>query len=337
MTFSSPALTALPAEVVLEILLHLPTTSLLTFSQTSQTAHSLALSALQSLHLGVYHTRIGSVISSISRSTASLTTSGTSFAGRGASQHIPIILSKREARDKNQIISNQTERLVEIVSRYTSTLRDLEVSAWALEDSLADLIASIKNLRCLSIRLDHPHVRHPRVPKSFWDLSPPSTVWNLLSSGGGILSPSWSGKARRCSGQALGRLEAITLERAGITDFQLLRLLERNPGIKEIRLQKCLTLTAGFFEGLAELDLSRRIEVLAFTKNDSADIDDRILEHIGELTSLKALSLHAVSNLDNDTVKKWNDNVWRIPDLTLPHSPDSPTGYKDIEVDPEYK
>jgi hypothetical protein len=266
----STQFTSLPPEVTHEILSYLPISSLLAFSETSHSSHSIALSAFNTLHIGIYHTKIASLISSISRST--------STDSKPSTHNVPIILCKREARDKHQIIRSQTSKLVDIISRHAPTLRSLEVSAWALEQDLADVLVTMPNLRTLAVRLDHPTVRHARVPKSFWDVSPLSPVWNTLSD-------------QRKNGRApFGRLESLTLERSGITDHQLLQLLQRNPRIKELKLQKCLTITDEFFEALANSPMAKTLEKLSFTRSGTCEIDERILEHLAELTNLKVWS-----------------------------------------------
>lgn len=48
----------------------------------------------------------------------------------------------------------------------------------------------------------------------------------------------------------------------------------------------------------------------------------------------QTLSLHGCKNIDSDLVKRFNDEQWHLPELTLPSTPKSPK--QDVEVDPEY-
>src|SRR5213075_481700 len=105
-------------------------------------------------------------------------------------------------------------------------------------------------------------------------------VWNAFSS--------LSGKP------VFGRLESLTLERSGLTNYQLECIINGNPRIKEIRLQKCLTLDDEFFEYLAHSPIANTLEVLHFTKSDRPEIDDRILKYIDKLTALKVSFLRSL-------------------------------------------
>lgn len=257
---------ALPPELQRECLSYLPSTSLLTFSLTSHASYALALSALTTLHIGIYHTRVSALISSMSLSEISST--------HPQSAHIPLLLPKRETKDKHTIIRRQNVRIAAILSTYLASLRDLELSIWDLEQPLAALLGRMQNLKHLSLRLDHPHTRHARLERHFWSSAAPSTVWNEL--------------ATRADGtKVFGRLESLNLERSGITDFQLSRIIEQNPRLREIRLQKCLTLTEEFWEYLACSRVATSLERLAFTRSGAPGIDDGVLDYVGALKGLK--------------------------------------------------
>ena len=200
-------------------------------------------------------------------------------ANRNCLHSVQMILPKQEARTKEKVIHNQNLRIRKVVDSYRDSLRDLEIALWELQDSSAKSIAQLKNLRKLSIRLDHPHTRHASVDSQFWEASPGSTVWNMLASR--------PGKAR-----SLGRLQSLSLERAGITDYQLAKLLKSNPQLTELRLRKCFTLTDKTFKVLAESPVAPHLETLHFTKSDTEEIDERILEHIGRLPNLKVRLLY---------------------------------------------
>lgn len=255
-------LSSLPPEISREVLRYLPVRSLLDFGLTSKYNHTLQSCSLSELRLGVFHSRLGGMVSLMEATT-----------DQSYLHSVQMILPKDESRTKVKVIHSQNLRIRNVVDAYQHTLRDLEVALWELDDSTAYSIAELKNLKRLSIRLDHPHTRFPGVDRQFWESSPGSTVWNKLASKPGK--------------SALGRLRSLNLERAGITDYQLAKVLESNPMLTELRLRKCLTLTNKTFKILAESRIGRQIETFYFTKSDSDDIDGRMLEYIGKLSSLK--------------------------------------------------
>lgn len=259
MSFSS-----LPNELAQEVLSHLPVRSLHSFALTSRASYALARKSLRTLALGVFHTRINGLISFMDVPTRPCTTSSS----------VSITLPKNDTKTRQQIIRNQNAIAAKVLRENGQSIRDLELVLWELEKPLADALATLPNLRRLSLRFDHPHARHANVDRAYWDSAPLGTVWDLLST--------------TCEDQKVfGRLEALNLERSGITDYQLERIIERNPRIIELRLQKCLALTEEFFEYLARSPIAKSLKVLHLTKNDNEEIDERILQYIGKLTGLK--------------------------------------------------
>ena len=51
--------------------------------------------------------------------------------------------------------------------------------------------------------------------------------------------------------------------------------------------------------------------------------------------TMQSLSFRGCGHIENETVKRMNEEQWRIPDVTLPSSPDSPVS--GLEVDPCYR
>ncbi|KAI9779765.1 MAG: hypothetical protein M1816_003434 [Peltula sp. TS41687] len=301
MSFSS-----LPNELAQEVLSHLPVRSLHSFALTSHASYTLARTSLRTLALGVFHNRINGLISFMDVPSTRPTSSS-------QGQSVTITLPKNDTKTRQQIIRNQNGVAAKIIRDNGASIRDLELVLWELEKPLADALATLPNLRRLSLRFDHPHARHAHVDRSYWDAAPTGTVWNLLSA--------------TCGDQprkVFGRLEALNLERSGITDYQLERIIETNPRITELRLQKCLALSEEFFEYLARSPIAKSLKVLHVTKNDSVEMDERILTYIGKLTGLKSLSFHACRYLDPEQIKSLNEKEWRIPEVIPPHSADSP-------------
>ncbi len=321
---------SLPPEITREVLRYLPISSLLDFGLTSKTKHAIQSCSLSSLRLGVFHSRLGGMISLMEAT-----------ADRSCLHSVQMILPKTESRTKDMVVHNQNLKTQSVVGKYQTTLRDLEVALWELQESSASSIAQLKNLKRLSIRLDHPHTRYSGIDQRFWEIAPGSTVWNGLASKSG-------------KGGALGRLQSLNLERAGITDYQLAKVLESNPQLTELRLKKCFNLTYKTFKTLSESKIGQQLETLHFTKSNNDKIDERALDCIAKMPKLKvrtyvlvltiqtpltlfiqSLSFHGCYVIDSELMMKLNREEWNIPDLTLPSTPNSPR--QGVEIDPEYK
>ncbi|KAI9886171.1 MAG: hypothetical protein M1823_002023 [Watsoniomyces obsoletus] len=320
MSFSS-----LPVELAQEILSHLPVRSLNNFSLTSQTGYILARSSLRRLDLGIFHTRINNLIALMHQTSSRASTNNNVHS---VSIHLPT----KDIKTRQQIVRNQNSKAASVLHQHGSTLRDLELVLWELEKPVADALSSMPNLRRLSLRFDHPFVRHPTLQKNYWNSASTGSVWDLLSRTDDDLDGDGG------STPVLGRLEALNLERAGITDWQLMQIIERNPGMTELKLQKCTSLTGEFFAYLAKSPIAKTLKTLHFTRNDKEDIDDRVLDHIGELKNLKSLSLYGCKHVDPELCKALNERCWHVEDLTLPYTTESPLQEDaPIEVDPAYK
>ena len=269
-------ISALPAELLGETLQYLPIGPLLAFGETSKYHHALQVSVMSKLHLGVFPSRIECIMSSLD-----------ALAEAKDTDRVHIVLSKSESRSTYAIIRSQNSVTKALISKYEHTLRDLDVALWEVEEHTTKTIATARNLKHLSIRLDHPYTRHPRLDRTFWDSSPGSTVWNSLCT-------------KHNEYGALGRLQSLSLARAGITDYQMQQLLESNPQIRTLCLQKCLNLTKEFFEDLTRSRVGRRLKKLHFTDNKSHGINDGILEHVGMLPCVKVSKILPQSRAKTD-------------------------------------
>ena len=307
------SLATLPPELVHAVMTHLPVPELFALGQTNQYMHSVASISLTSLQLGVFPTRLDGVFSNLD-----------AFRTHDATRNLQITLPAEAARTKDMVLHAQDTRPAAVLRQHAGTLRDVELALWDLQANTAKALAQMRRLEALSIRLDHPHTRHRGVDKKHWHVSPGSTVWNELYG-----PPKRSGRKA-----VLGGLERLTLERAGVTDYQLCKILAENPRIRELRLRKCRTLTAETFEWLARSEVGRRLEVLCFEESDAEDVDEGILDCIAEMPALRTLSLHGCRNIANAEVELRN-KAWGIRDLTLPQRCEGkPVG---VEVDPAYK
>lgn len=304
-------LASLPPELIREVISYLPIASLLAFGMTSKEHHAIQCCSLSTLRLGVFPSRLAGVISLMEAA-----------ADISSIHSVQTVLPRTQTRTKDMIIRNQNAVVQKVVDKHRHTLRDLEIALWDLKKPSACSVSRLVNLRRLSIRLDHPHTRHAKVDRDFWDISPVSTVWNSFF-------------ARPDERKVFGRLQSLNLERAGITDFQLQQVLKNNPMISDLRLRKCLVLTRETFEHLARDEIRKRLETLHFTWHGGDEIDDAILDYIEKLDNLKSLSLHGCRNINGDLVKKFNNDRWHIPDIGLPH--DLENTEKVLEIDPQYK
>lgn len=257
-------LESLPPEITREIINYLPIRSLLAFGLTCRDNHAIQTAAVCTLQIGIFHSRLSGMVSFIESSPS-----------RDSTYSVPVVLSKGNSRTKEQVLRHQNRIVQAVADRYRHTLRDLEVAIWDIDEATAISLARLRNIRRLSLRLDHPFTRHRDLSKIYWDSAPPSTVWNSLV-------------GLRGKGACFDRLESLNLERAGVTDYQLQRLLERSPRLRELRLQKCTNLTEETFEYLANSDFAKTLEILHFTNTDSEAIDERVLKHLVNMTKLKA-------------------------------------------------
>lgn len=198
-------------------------------------------------------------------------------ASRSMMHSVQLILPKGESTSKEKVMRNQTTKIAHVVKLYGHCLRDLEIACWEFREPAALAIRELRNLRRLSIRLDHPHTRYGGLQPSFWDEAEGSTVWNLLA----------GGKGKGGEEAPLGRLRVLELERAGVTDYQFGKILEGNLGLREVRLRKCLGLTDKAFKILAESAVGAELETFHFTRSEVAKIDGRVLVWVGKMKDLQ--------------------------------------------------
>jgi hypothetical protein len=308
-------LASLPTEVLIQTLGHLPLPALLAFGQTSRYHRELQHVAFVRLRIGVFPTRITSLLSLLESTTpSSAGEESTSHYDPNLASSIHLTLPRGQHKTKDTVIRKQNQLITQVLSQHGRQLRSLEVSLWELERQTADAVAGCRHLRHLAIRLDHPHTRHKEVQPQYWKYAAPSTVWNALYIPTGRTPPPSPSREignpfetlaalptpPRSRSQSPGtvqeplfpRLESLTLDRAGITDYQLSRLLIGcKDTLRVLRLRKCVNLTAEFWRWLARSELAGRLRVLHFTHSRNEEIDESILEYVGEFEGLE-VSLH---------------------------------------------
>jgi hypothetical protein len=83
-------------------------------------------------------------------------------------------------------------------------------------------------LRHLALRFEHQHIRDGVMRPSTWlHPAPGNEAWNLLIGIG------------RFKDTGLNSLETLILERAGITPWQLMMLVKKNPNLTTLKLRTC--------------------------------------------------------------------------------------------------
>ncbi|KAF4301835.1 putative f-box domain protein [Botryosphaeria dothidea] len=359
-------LTSLPSELLLHILSFLPIRSLLAFSLASRSAYVLASSSLQTLSLGIYPTRVSSLISQLSstsptaspysRSTRSLNSSVGSLPSSSPSTAsdpftedctVAHVIPQASELRPHTLLAFHTALTSSILSRYCMSMRHLELSIWTLTPPVADALAGLKNLRTLCLRIEDPFGRGflrrwiinwgsttdeeddvgPRSPRRVPDL------YRALPEAG--TGTEWNKFA-----EAWSRLETLRLVGAEISDWQLCQILKKNPGLKELWLKKCLDVGAELLKFLDEEWEGRSyLQTLGLVDCDLAgEVNQDAVKHIGSLSNLQVLSLLGCKGLTNSTVERLNDESWHIPQIELPgaHVTDLGPMPAVIEVDPAY-
>jgi hypothetical protein len=309
-------LSTLPAEIILLTLSHLPIASVLSFGLTSHQNHTYTLSAITSLCLAIFPTRVHALI-------AFLETFGSETGAHANAQtfphnHVPVILpspptaipssriwrcprKKSSAQSRPitlttstanyplstpQITAAQNNLLSNVLSQYGPALTDLEFLAFDLTSVGALALSThLPSLRRLALRFDHPHIRHRDIDRLFWDSPHPgATLWNYL---GGVEKD-----ARGTRNETkLSKLECLIMERAGITEWQLQQVVERNPRLKELRLKKCNAVGTEFLTWLGCKWAGRaNLEVLWLEKCEGVNEMDGIA-WVDGLTGLKVCFL----------------------------------------------
>lgn len=267
-------LSKMPMEIMLLILSHLNISSLLSFGSTSRANHIYHSLCLKRLHLAVFQKRLHTTIAFIEASSSKMEESGEW--DMGAEHHVSIILPRSnrgkevvgyksplrgsrwieirrrnwdrddENPPANQTIRAQNDVFAALLSRYGRGLNDLEFMAYDLDTKGAVALATYCKwkLRHLALRFEHPYVRDGMLPRDYWvQPAPSSTAWNALIG---------SGEYKKEMG--LTGLETLTLERAGITAWQLQMVVKRNPRLRELRLRTCKAIQPEFLNWLGGIE-----------------------------------------------------------------------------------
>ncbi|KAL3461082.1 hypothetical protein BJX64DRAFT_289645 [Aspergillus heterothallicus] len=370
----------LPTEIVLQILSYLSFEDLLAFGATSRSNYEYHTVSVKRMRLGVFEKRVHSVISLLQAGWAN-PDQFVRLWGNGEEEpsytiavvHPQSRTSKRESkgehsadsrrrasahegpRTQEQMIRLQNQIFTRALRKYGPSLRYLEFMAYDLNlDGAAALGSNCQHtLRHLALRFEHPHIRDGLMRPTTWHQpAPASEVWNSLI-----------GIGPRCKSSGLGNLETLILERAGITPWQLMMLVKRNPGLRTLKLRSCRGARSDFLFWLGGLKNE-------FDDDETKDADEpapgaklevlwlehchKLLEHpieegempsdekrdsgfewVRGLKSLQSLSFSESANIPSELIDRANKTIWKIPDVILPYCLYDENTH--IAVDPRWK
>lgn len=291
----------LPAELLRDVLVRLDYRSLLAYSLSCRSNYVFTLSCLTRLELAIHPSQQAAVLAS----SPQVLCSTESFPD-DAPDATNIILPPEHSKTHYLTIYRQNKIVSNILAKHYASLRSLDLSIWELDMKTATALSQASRLQHLTLRMDHPFARVKHMPLNFWHTSPGSTVWNKFYSAPNIWfppTPPLTPCSSRSSSPApsipravFTELRTLHLERAGITDYQIQRIINENTNLTEIRLRKCLTLTDEFFRDLSNSEICRTasrkkgkkgLKVLHFEMSTNPAIDHGILKYIGQMTSLE--------------------------------------------------
>ncbi|KAL4780822.1 hypothetical protein BJX76DRAFT_360476 [Aspergillus varians] len=372
----------LPPELALQILTYLSFEDLLSFGATSHLNYEYHVVSLKRLRLGIFEKRVHSIISLLQAGWASPDQLGRSWTHDETDRNytISVVQQKNKSteqwpprwnpcqttdsrqrsqapwdvpRSQEQMTRLQNQIFSRVVRRYGSSLRNLEFMAYDLNiEGATALGTSCQNtLRHLALRFEHQHIRDGVMRPSTWLHPAPGTeAWNFLIGIG------------RFKDTGLCSLETLILERAGITPWQLMMLVKKNPNLTTLKLRTCrgarpefLYWLGGLENDLDESDTKShgqapgaKLEVL------SLEHCHRLLEHpieehdgsldeicntgfgwVKSLSNLQSLSFSESANIPSELIEKANKTIWKIPEVVLPYSLHE--GNAAIAVDPKWK
>ncbi|ETI19478.1 hypothetical protein G647_09312 [Cladophialophora carrionii CBS 160.54] len=307
-------ISTLPPEVLHQVLKYLPIATLLKFGRTSKSNYSAAILALQNLRLAILPRHIHGVLAFLSSSTFDGVESdlGDTFFDDPARNQViitsalPPVDSLQRSRTRcpsqpavtpaqyrEKLLQLQNALACSILSTPTLvrlsslTLHIYHIVSPSLTEILATLLPCLRDLR---LNFCHPYLHDTCLPAHYWTnpvFLESSPIWNSLAGVGGE-----SGTHLR-----LRKLEKLTVERAGITSFQLRKWIECNPNLRELRLRNVAGVDAEFVQWLGQY----------YGAGDPETEAPRP-------TRMKILALESCSSLVADSVEQltWLDSLFGV-------------------------
>ncbi|KAL4929270.1 F-box protein [Aspergillus undulatus] len=354
----------LPPEIALQILSYLSFGDLLSFGATSRLNNEYHIVSLKRLRLGVFEKRVHSLISVLQAGWAGADHLTGAWVDNETERHYTVSLvqqhgkstkvraqrshpSKAEMKQRSQTSRNkpqtqeqmirlQNQTFAKALKRYGQSLRDLEFMAYDLNQEGATALGTHcqHTLRHLALRYEHQHIRDGVMRPSAWlHPAPGNEAWNSLIGIG------------RFKDTGLCNLESLILERAGITSWQLMMLVKKNPNLTTLKLRTVRGARPEFLYWLggmkSDLDEGSQswgpapganLEVLALEHchrllehptNDEDNVADEAcdsgFEWVRGLTNLRSLSFSESANIPPMLIDRANKKIWKIPEVILPY------------------
>ncbi|KAI9371993.1 hypothetical protein BJX61DRAFT_543136 [Aspergillus egyptiacus] len=378
----SRGIRCLPPEIVLQILSYLAFKDLLAFGATCRSNYEYHITSLSRLRLGIFEKRVHSIISLLQAGWTSPDQLGCwgndeqeskcrifivhqqrkakkeSPLGTSCSQldlkkrHVPNLYNRPQSQD--QMIRIQNQILAKVLGRYGLSLQSLEFMAYDLNMEGATALGTKcqHTLRHLALRFEHPHIRDGLMRPSTW-LHPAAANenWNLLIGLGHFKNT------------GLCSLKSLILERAGITPWQLMMLVKKNPDLTTLKLRTCRGVRPEFLNWLGGVrnDLDEEVSTELDGPAPGAKLEALWLEHcqkllpsraeehdnpfdnlcnsslgwVKGLKRLKSLSFSESADIPSELVDKANKTAWKIPECILPYC--LYEEHSTIAVDPKWE
>ncbi|KAL2821729.1 hypothetical protein BDW59DRAFT_164066 [Aspergillus cavernicola] len=364
---------SLPPELVLQILSYLAFDDLLTFGATCRSNYEYHIVSLKRLRLGVFEKRVHSIISLLQAGWASPDQLGGSWGydenesyyrisvvhqQKKVKRYDPSYIHSRQLdlkrrtptphdkpQSQEQMIRIQNQVFARVLRRYGSSLQNIEFMAYDLNMEGATALGSScqHTLRHLALRFEHQHIRDGLMRPSTWlHPAPANEAWNPLIGIG------------RFKNTGLCSLETLILERAGITPWQLMMLVRKNPNLTTLKLRTCRGARPEFLNWLGgvkndfdetETELQgpvpgAKLEAL-WLEHCHRLLPHPIEEHDNALDQLYntglewSLSFSESANIASELVDKANKEIWKIPQVILPYCIHDENST--IAVDPKWK
>lgn len=258
-------ISTLPPEVLHQILKYLPLEQLLNFGRTSKHNYAASILALQKLKLAILRRPIDGVLAYLSSSTFEELSPDFERAGYGRPGNNQITLSPdlpglnqastskgnridglTPAQYRHRLIAAQNAMACDVLSTPTlASLKSLTLHVYQMKSSaLAEILATrLPDLQDLRLNFCHTYVHDTCLPSRYWTdpvFLEPSPIWNAIAGVGD------ENQAKL----KLRKLAKLTVERAGITSFQLRSWIRCNPHLRELKLRNVAGVDQDFIHWL---------------------------------------------------------------------------------------
>ena len=249
----------LPSELIVSILDNLPIQSLLAFGATQRSNYQLANSQLKCLKLAVLNRK--------SHAALAFASCGSEEEDKQYDIYKTTNLIPREARKQGhpalvlkEYVTAQNNIANSVLSqRSLRNLRSLSLIMYDIQSSeLSTTIATrLPKLRTLELNFCHPYIHEKSFPSNFWQAAPNGTpAWNAIAGLGKINEQQLQ----------LRNLQVLRISRAGMTSAQLRKMIQSNPGLRELHLSNVTGVDQEFVQWLSNwCQDDGKLEKMSFT------------------------------------------------------------------------